>query len=194
LAHITLPPETAEKLYYGQPLSDDEKQAVARLPIVVERLLAHIPRLENVRAILAKAAEPYHRIENALEGTDKHLIVRCAQILKVALDFDALEVQGNSAEFVIDTLRGRKPGYHPETLEAFAILRCSAAQKDEVRELPLSAIREGMVLAQDLKLTNGTLLAARGYEITTSFVERVQHFRPGHIKGLVRVVVRGGAT
>jgi response regulator RpfG family c-di-GMP phosphodiesterase len=194
LAYITLPVETAEKLYYGQPLADDEKQAVSRLPGVTERLLAHIPRLEAVRAILAKAVEPYQPIETTVEGSEKRFIARAANLLKVTLDFDALETQGNAAEFVIDTLRGRKPGYHPETLEAFAELRCGTTQKDEVRELPISAIREGMVLAQDLKLANGTLLAARGYEITTSFVERAQHFRSGHVKGPVRVIVRGGAT
>ena len=66
-------------------------------------------------------------------------------------------------------------------------------EKVEVRELPFVAIREGMVLAQELKLANGTLAVARGYDITATFVERAQHFRSGHVKGPMRVIVRGGA-
>jgi len=194
LACITLPLETVEKLHFGQPLADNEKETVARLPTITEHLLANIPRLEVVRAILGKAAEAFQPNDSAPEGSEKRLIARGAQMLKVALDFDALETQGNSSEFAIDTLRGRSPGYDPETLEAFARLRRSGRQKDEVRELPIAAVREGMVLAQDLKSTNGTLLAARGYEVTTSFVERARHFRMGYVKGPVRVIVRGGGS
>lgn len=49
----------------------------------------------------------------------------------------------------------------------------------------------GMILAEDLKTSNGTLLATAGYEITSSFVERARHFRLGFVKGSVRVIVRG---
>ena len=115
-------------------------------------------------------------------------------MLKVVLDFDALEAQGNSAVLSIDTLRGRAETYDSEVLEAFSAIRCNGAQKEEIRALPISAIREGMVLAEDLKMANGTLLAARGYEITTSFVERARHFRPGFVKSPVRVIVRGAAA
>ena len=190
LACITLPTETVEKLYYGQPLSDEEKESVSRLPRVTEQLLSNIPRLEAVRGILAKSAKQYLRSGATREGPEKHIIDCGAHILRVVLDFDALEAQGNSAVLAIDTMRGRTQCYDAVTLEAFANIRCSGVQKDEVRELPLTAIREGMVLADDLKMSNGTLLAARGYEVTTSFVERARHFRAGTVKGLVRVIVR----
>jgi response regulator RpfG family c-di-GMP phosphodiesterase len=190
LGCITLPTETVEKLYYGQPLSEHEKEMVSCLPNVTEQLLGNIPRLEVVRGILAKSAKPYRRIGTSPEDPEKLLIERGANILKVVLDFDALDAQGNPAERAIDTLRGRSECYDSETLEAFAAIRGSSVQKEEVREMPISAIREGMILAEDLKMSNGTLLAARGYEVTASFVERARHFRPGFVKGPVRVIVR----
>jgi response regulator RpfG family c-di-GMP phosphodiesterase len=194
LACITLPAETVEKLYYGQPLSEVEEESVSRLPTVTEQLLGNIPRLEAVRAILAKAAKQYHHNDTLPSEPEKLLIARGANILKVVLDFDALQSQGNPVDLAIDTLRGRLQSYDTDTLEAFGALRCSGTQKEEVRELPVAAIREGMVLAEDLKMSNGTLLAARGYEVTTSFVERARHFRPGTVKGLVRVIVRAVAS
>ncbi len=194
LACITLPTETVEKLYYGQALSEDEREAVSRLPGVTEQLLGNIPRLEAVRAILAKAAKQYLRSSTTPEGPDKLVIDRGAHILKVVADFDSLEALGSTASSAIDNLRCRPESYDSATVEAFAELRLSGVQKEEIRELPLSAIREGMVLAADLKMVNGTLLAARGYEVTTSFVERARHFRPGLVKVPVRVVMRGPAN
>jgi response regulator RpfG family c-di-GMP phosphodiesterase len=192
LGCITLPADTVEKLYYGQALSDQEKELVSRLPQVTEQLLGNIPRLEVVRGILIKSAKQYHRGTSTQEDPELQLIERCGQMLKVVLDYDALDAQGNSAVLAFDILRGRTECYDSGVLEAFAAIRCNGDQKEEIRALPVSAIREGMVLVEDLKMANGTLLAARGYEVTPSFVERARHFRPGYVKGPIRVIVRGG--
>jgi len=191
LSCITLPTETVEKVYYGRTLDDGEKESVNRLPLVTEQLLGNIPRLEVVRGILSKAAKPLGHGELLADDANKQLIARGAQILRIVLDFDALEIQGNTAELAMDTLRSRSPGYDIETLEAFAAIRSIGAQKEEIRELPIASIRDGMILAEDLKTSNGTLLATTGYEITSSFVERARHFRLGFVKGSVRVIVRG---
>ena len=55
LAHIgavTLPADTAEKLYAGEVLTPAETAMVDRMPKSARRLLANIPRLEGVIAIL----------------------------------------------------------------------------------------------------------------------------------------------
>jgi hypothetical protein len=46
-----------------------------------------------------------------------------------------------------------------------------------------------MVMADDVRLTSGTILVARGYEITERFVERVRNFAPNSIQQPVRVIV-----
>jgi FixJ family two-component response regulator len=51
IGHMTLPAETAERVYYGRALSNDEQRLVARLPGLTESLLGNIPRLETVREI-----------------------------------------------------------------------------------------------------------------------------------------------
>jgi len=67
-------------------------------------------------------------------------------------------------------------------------------QEIRVRELPISGLRVGMVVAEDLKMVNGALLVARGFEVTESFVERARNFRPGSVKEPVRVIVKTGAA
>src|SRR5437588_7795947 len=57
LGYISLPAETAEKVYYGRPLLPTEQAMVRRLPAVTEKLLAHVPRLDTVRDILTGYAQ-----------------------------------------------------------------------------------------------------------------------------------------
>jgi response regulator RpfG family c-di-GMP phosphodiesterase len=56
---VTLPPRTLEKLYHGEAMSPSEQSMVDRMPIVVDQLLGHIPRLEPVRQILGYEHKRY---------------------------------------------------------------------------------------------------------------------------------------
>ncbi|MBL9038233.1 MAG: response regulator [Archangium sp.] len=188
LGLITLPAETVEKVHYGQPLTAAEQAMLARAPAVTEQLLGNIPRLEGVRGILSASSKPYKR--NDARGGSEDLVERGAHILKVAADFDALEGQGESIARVVGIMRGRVDRYAPEVLDALSRLHSGAERLDDVRELPLAAVRVGMVFAEDVKLTAGPLLVARGYEVTRGFVERARNFSAGMVKEPVRVIVR----
>jgi hypothetical protein len=74
-------------------------------------------------------------------------------------------------------------------LKALAAARASSDGRTEVREVPLSRLQVGMLFAEDVQLVVGTLLAARGYEVTAGFIERIRNFRRGTIKEPVRVIV-----
>jgi response regulator RpfG family c-di-GMP phosphodiesterase len=190
LGTITLPPEVLEKLTYGGDLGEAEQKMVDRLPEVNEQLLGNIPRLEPVRAILGRIARRASPGELPTEPGNPRTVELGARILRVALDFDVLETQGMSPARAVDTLRGRGDRYDPHVLEAFATLFGSGnATHEELRELPISALRVGMVFVQDVKLTTGALLCARGYEVTESFLARARNFRPGSVKEPVRVRV-----
>ena len=183
IGFIALPAETVEKVYYGQDLSGREQEMAARLPGIAEKLLGNIPRLEPVLEILAGLDRPLPR-----RGAQDPVPL-ASRILKVIVDFDALEARGASAQLALDTMRGRQDWYVPEVLEAFARTRGAAEASDDVRELPIRAVRVGMIFADDVRMHSGTLMVARGYEVTQSFVERARNFRPGLIQEPVRVIV-----
>ncbi|HVU01436.1 MAG TPA: HD domain-containing phosphohydrolase [Polyangiaceae bacterium] len=189
LGCIALPAETVERLYHGQPLSPEEREMVARVPALTEQLLAHIPRLEVVREILATYEKPY-RAAPPDASPEKRYSLRCAQVLKVAVDLDSLEAQGETAAFALDTLRGRMDRYDPEVVAALVAVRGGAEARRDVREVPTTGLRVGMVLAEDVKTAAGTLLFSRGHEVTPGFIERVRNFRPGTLKPTLRVIVR----
>jgi CheY-like chemotaxis protein len=183
---VTLPPETVNKLHHGGELSEDEQRRVARLPEIVEQLIGNIPRLEVVREIVANQNRPTHTSSTGQAS----LAVTGAHLLRIATDYDMLESHGSDPARALDTMRGRNGAYDPKLLEAFAAVLGSATLREEIRELPLRSVEIGMVFAEDLQMANGTLLVARGYEVTAGFVERIENFRPGMVKEPARVVVR----
>jgi len=186
---ITLPVETASRMYYGDALSDDEQAMVARLPDVTDRLLKHIPRLEVVRGILATYTKPFIWMDVPRATAQDRLIVLGAQVLKAALDFDGFDTRGLAASVALGTMRARGDYYNPQVLEALEALLGAQDRPVEVQQVPLSALRVGMVLADDVKLTNGVLLAARGYHVTAGFVERARNFK-GSVEEPLRVFPR----
>lgn len=191
LGSITLPQEVLERVHNGSTLSEAEQKMVARVPDVTEQLLQNIPRLEPVRAMLTRAAKPGRHNGPLSDDPSLHGIELGARILRVAVDFDALEVQGHAPALCIDTMRGREDRYDPTVLETFAALYgTSTVGVEQIRELTLAALKSGMVFTEDLRLTNGALLCARGYEVNQSFLERARNFRPGSVKEPIRVLVR----
>jgi hypothetical protein len=90
----------------------------------------------------------------------------------------------------LEIMRSRTGQYDLAVLAAFASRQEIDRSQEPVREMALVAVRVGMVLAADVRMQNGTLLVARGYEVTDSFVERVRNFAPGSVREPVRVTMR----
>lgn len=181
LGFVGVSPETSEKLFYGKPLDEAERTACARAPEVVEQLIGHIPRLEQVRAILAGSAR-------LSKTTAADVVLRGAAILRLAIDLDTLETQGLEPALAVETLRGRD-AYDPVVIGALVALRTSPVQRVDVRELAPAALRPGMVFAEDVKFTSGALLVARGGEVTAGFLARVRNFPDGTMPSRIRVIV-----
>lgn len=188
LGYIALPAETAENVYYGRPLSDEEAQMVARVPAVTEQLLGSIPRLEVVRGILGTYLKPYRPIDGSGMDAQAQLIHRGAHLLRAAVDFEALELQGHSATHALDLMRSHAESYDPALLEAIKAVR-GVDHSQEIREVRLADLQVGMVFAEDVKTDVGTLLVGRGFEVTAGVVERVRNIRRGTVKEPVRVIM-----
>jgi len=173
LGTVALPAATAAKVYYGHTLTAAESAMVERMPEVTAQLLANIPRLEMVLAILAAQNKAFREL-SADATPDERLVARGAEVLKIATDFERLEAGGLTTPQVIAQMRAHATRYEPAVLEAFVALHPTRASI-EGRALPLSSLEVGMTFAEDLKTSEGLLLAARGYRVTSGFVERVRN-------------------
>lgn len=175
LGYIALPPETAEKVYQGVPLSSAERGLLARVPTVARTLLGPIPRLEPVLALLGSRESEGSRLPPA------------ASVLEIALELDAYELQGIPPRRGLERLRRRADRYDPEAFAAFERLHQAQAPPPATRTVPLRSVRVGTVLAEDLRLWTGALLVRAGYEVTQSFLERIRNFPDDFLAQEVRV-------
>jgi response regulator RpfG family c-di-GMP phosphodiesterase len=194
IACVTLAPATVDKLYYGAKLTKDEELQVSRMPSIADGLLASIPRLEDVRAILANLHKNYDGggpPANGLKGDD---IPLGARILRAVTDYETLDVQGIAVAHRALVLKKRVGVYDPAVVDALAALHTTTAQAVDVREVPARFVRTGMVLAEDVRTVTSALIAPRGYEVTDSLVERLRNFAPGTLREPLRVIVKKGAA
>lgn len=189
LGRISLPPETQHREEQGETLTEQEQQAIAKVPEVTLRLLAPIPRLEPVREIL-RAAGARQRIQAAPPATDEERQwQQCGRILRLAMDFVAREARGDSTSIALAELAAHRRDYGDELIASLDRIKGAEAEHVEVRALPMRMLQPGMVLVADLYTQAGQRLVPRGYEVTAGFVERLQNLRPGSLREPIRVML-----
>jgi response regulator RpfG family c-di-GMP phosphodiesterase len=169
---------TVEKVSRNESLSDAEEQMVQRLPAIVEEILAHIPRLEPVREILRYQNKHFDGSGYPADAVAGEAIPWGARALKIVSDLDDLENEGQPVSVAFDTLRGRSGRYDPSIVEALAEFHRSTPQA-EIRELPASRLAVGMILAQDVRTSKGMLFIARGQEVTSTLLARLENLSQG---------------
>ena len=167
---VTLPQETAERLYAGESLSADEQEMVDRIPALSHSLLVKIPRLEGVLAIL----DAYSESQEAGDSDGVDASPPGARVLRIVTDYDELESKGLAPSVALGTMNGR-PIYDARLLEAFARSMGHADAVPVVVEVPVSGLKVGMTLADDLRSKTGSLLMARGQAVTAPMIERLKN-------------------
>src|SRR5271163_2848033 len=119
---VTLPPATLDKLYKGEALNNVEQEMVDRMPVVAEKCLSNIPRIDSVREILRLSSRQFaHAKQRSAAALDEE-IPWGARALKIALDFDVLESGDRPAGHPMAVMRGRKGWYDSQILDVFAAM------------------------------------------------------------------------
>lgn len=176
LACITLPPDTALKVYKGEPLSAAEVEMVRRMPLISEQILAGIPRLEEVTGILRQRDLDFDPEANDRHEPVKSEIAPGARILRVANDLEELQARGETAERCVDLIRTRKRRYDPSVVDAYEKLVRAGGLDFRTRGLTVGELRTGLTLADDVVLKSGAMLVPKGQEITVGLLERIKNF------------------
>lgn len=187
---VSLPQETNKKIQSGGTLSADEQTMVHRLADVTDRLLANIPRLEVVRAMVRKSLDPAAPIDAMVDADKRPVVERGADILRLAVRFDGIRMQGHSGVRAAAILRHDPGSIDAATLDLLG--KCPVATEDEteVMSLKVAELFPGLVFAEDLTTTTGVLLIARGNTITETALERLRNRYASSIKEPVRVLRR----
>jgi len=167
---ITLPSDAFEHAYVANKASAEELKMYLAHPDVGFRLLARIPRLENVAEMirLQQAETSNWANNNAAE--------RGACLLKTAQELDRRTLRGIPFQTACDQLRAT-PGKYPtvllDSLKGYSPSRIHF----EVKRLPSAQLSPGMILEDDVVTEAGGLtVISKGTTLTVTLIERVQNF------------------
>ncbi len=175
---VTLPPETLEKHYAGQDLTDDEQEMLASHPNVGGKLIANIPRLGDVAHMIARQQEPFNWAPSSDEPKARDPVAVGGQLLKVVLDLDRRLSHGASLNVALARLRERPDEYDPAIVEALQEMDAELPASRK-RTVQLHQLLVGMVLEQDVHAGNGTLLVTQGQEVTVPLLARLRRWAQG---------------
>lgn len=172
---VILPEAVLKKVYKGEKLTPEESQLFNQHPFVAFDLIGKIPRMTRVAEIIKYQDKYYDGVGVSGDQRQGNEIPMEARILKVALDFDALESAGKTKIEAFAQLTQRKGWYDPTVVNA---LKTAFAKeiKYEMRATVVADLHEGMILAEDITSSTEVLLASKGQEVTQSLIMRLQNF------------------
>jgi response regulator RpfG family c-di-GMP phosphodiesterase len=194
LGCVALDSDTLHKALAGMELTDDETRAFNCHPSVAENLLANIPRLEDITAIVARQHEPFRAGDTNPDPRKRDAVSLGAQILHAAVEFDRLTTNGMSAELAASELSAQSDQYDPAIAEALSTADVGTEGLD-ARSLTVERLEPRMILAQDVRSTDGRLLVTEGLEVTFPVLARLRMWsqRVG-VEEPIRVYVPQPAT
>ena len=172
---VAIPEETLGKVYRCEELSDGEQEAFQSHPLVGRDLLRNIPRLEKIAEIITYQEKRFDGQGLPIDGLSGTEIPLGGRILKVALDCDTLTSTGSSNEMALAEINDRQGWYDPDVVAALRkVLEITEVQV--IRRVKVSELVDGAVLADDVKSMHGTLLCAKGQDVTPSMRVRLRNY------------------
>lgn len=213
LGCVIVPEETLEKKYRGERLNADETDIVSKHPAMGRKLLAHIPRMENVAEAIAFQDKGYDGSGTPEGNVSGTAVPAIARILKLALDYDALLVKEETPDKVVKLLKQQLHLYDATVFQALkdevligehaeagrAAPHAAArpadapfkAERWSLSEVSIANLVPGMVLADNVKNKEGMLMVPRGFELNEVAIMRLTNsVRLGVIPRSVKVLQR----
>jgi CheY-like chemotaxis protein len=161
LGCVTLARETVDAVYNGKTLPANEQAQYDQHPGVAHDLLAKIPRLEPIAWMIQHQNQPTPEVTDGGSG-DLRL---GAEILRLTLAYEKLIRQGTSRIEAAHHLARQNKGFSPAFFEALVGLDPNA-EESEVRTCRIEELVRGMVIQQEVRTFEGTLLVSKGQEVT----------------------------
>jgi hypothetical protein len=183
LGYAALPSALLEKVYLGQSLSAEEQARVDNVPDMANKLLEHIPRLEPVLQILAALKWNDTQLAALGDGT----IGLGTRILSIILEYDALAARGISHEAVCAQLSARSARFGSKLIGQLDACIGGGEQHEQALEIPLAQVVCGMILQEELRTPTGVLIVPKGFEVSKTFLDRIDSLAPQLRESKVRV-------
>lgn len=171
---ITLPPDILHKLYAGVELSPQEQQMYEQHPQVGQRLFTHIPRMEEVAAMIGLQLKRMDQFAQEASSANEDISLG-AQMLKVALDYDLYRYQGMTHKAILLHMQREHGTYNPDVVRVLSTFKVRN-EEGKVVNLKVKDIQTGMVAEEDVFANNGVLVIPKGQVVTWPILQGLDNF------------------
>lgn len=173
---VTLPRTTVDRLHQGLALTPQEEHMLQHSPEAAARVVANIPRLDEVQSVLMHQRTHWDGARSPVPGVAGAAIPIGARLIRAATDFDLHVMRGETAAAAWERMSEYRGCYDPMVLQALHKMRVAAGSEPRAIMVRVRQLREGMVFAEDLANGEGVLLVAKGQEVTAGLLERIAEY------------------
>nr|WP_320012505.1 response regulator [uncultured Desulfobulbus sp.] len=128
---------------------------------VASRLLMHLPRFEVIIEILGLLQKSPHQFPAYDDPEMQETIPLCSRILQTAIGLDLLLSTGKSPDEALNQLRADQPFYDPALVDRLNDFSFEL-HNEVLLYVRASELTPRMILAEDIRDKDGTLLATKG--------------------------------
>jgi CheY-like chemotaxis protein len=175
---VALPKELLSKVEAGQTLTDEERRLLESHPEVAGKLLAAIPRLEDVAHIVAAQSTSMSFAGQSEDISQWDVRSAGRLLLRTAIEFDRLITTGASGDAAVQNLSASTLKFPSSVVTALRSLAPTGQQR-VLRQIRLKELSLGMILDEDLVSPKGIRLVPAGHEVTRSLIVRLESIAAG---------------
>lgn len=174
LGCVGLPSQLLEKAAGGAALSAKEQLEYRAHPQLAADLINAIPRMKVVADIVLYQNKDFDGSGFPSDDRRGDDLPLGARVLRVALAYDDLKVQGWSDTAICVELRRQTGCFDPCVLEALE--SCNETGSPDVLRLTPEELTDGMTIEEDVKTTRDVLLICRGQVVTRAVRQHLLRF------------------
>jgi CheY-like chemotaxis protein len=171
LGYVTLPAELLNKLHHGVRLEPQEEVMFKEQRDLPVRLLAKIPRMDPVTAILR--ASPC--AGDSLPVREREEPAWSAHVLHTVMAFDRLLSHGVDPVAAVEELKREEQAFSPAVLTALEKIPF-AGVRARLELVAADAVEIGMLIGENIYTADGVLLVPKGYVVNEAVRRRLINF------------------
>lgn len=172
---IILPPDLLKKSFSAIPLNSDEKEMLNATPAAGAKLVANIPRLENI----ADMIKHQFASDEEMQKLSKRVEVG-ARMLRIANTLDRILLREDiSVKKALSILSTRFESKQDQQLLKTLLSYQRIHSGSVISEVSVGELRSGMILEEDVHSNNGSIVLCKGQELNAPLIDRLLNFSKG---------------
>lgn len=181
IGYVALPQALVVKARAGQQLTGVERDLIARVPQTGACLLENIPRMGSIAEIVRYQNKNFDGSGFPCDGTSGEAIPIGARILRVLNELLTAEAAKRSRPEAFRNMRQSSGVFDPQVIEAVAAcfdiyLEDAEAESSQTAGVSVSELTTGVLLAEDVKTRDGTLIVTSGTRVTAPLLQKLRNF------------------